>query len=522
MQSTKPKGMTSVITSDMKSVREIIDHGAKTHPDRLFLLATESGNKQCTWSELQSYSQQINALLDEENINQGETVSFILDNGYWTTLLLLGVMYSNRVILALNALSGSDALSYVTEHSNAKLIFASSKYQDKFASVFKELPNSTRIIETDENLGIKSGLSAISTPSETSAPSTDDIAILMYTSGTTGKPKGVLLSHRNVIAGGRNTAIAHDLSETDAGMCVLPLYHINAQMVSVMGALYSGGKLVVAPKFSASKFWHDMAKFECTWFSIVPTIISYLIENDAEGVSDGMMAKIKSQVRFGRSASAALSPAKHKAFEQRFGIHIVETMGLTETAAQILSNPMPPAESKYGSPGKAYGNEAKIINDDGTDAAKNNIGELMIRGDNVMQGYYKNPEVTAATFNADGWLHTGDLAYEDDDGFFFITGRLKELIIKGGENIAPREIDDILYGHPAVLEAAAFGIDDEHYGQEVMASVALCPGMEVSCDELMEMCVEKLGKYKAPKEILILAELPKGPSGKIQRLKLSA
>lgn len=504
----------------MQSVKEIIDHGAKTHPDRVFLLATESGGKQCTWAELQQTSQQISALLDIENIKEGETVSFILDNGYWTTLLLLGVMYSNRVILALNALSGPEALSYVTDHSDAKLIFASKKYQEKFASVFKLLPSSTRIIDTDEKDGLAIDLPAANI--NTRNPTADDIAILMYTSGTTGKPKGVLLSNKNVIAGGRNTAVAHKLDENDISMCVLPLFHINAQMVSVMGALYSGGQLVVAPKFSASKFWHDMAQYKCTWFSIVPTIISYLIEHNAEGVSDEKMADIKSAVKFGRSASAALSPAKHKVFEERFGIHIVETMGLTETAAQILSNPVPPETFKYGSPGTAYGNEAKIINDDGSDAPNNKIGELMIRGDNVMQGYYKNPKVTAETITADGWLHTGDLAYEDDDGFFFITGRLKELIIKGGENIAPREIDDILYTHPAVLEAAAFGIDDEHYGQEVMASVSLCPGMEASCEELLELCVKKLGKYKAPKEISILSELPKGPSGKIQRLKLSA
>ncbi len=504
----------------MQSVKEIIDRGAKNHPERLFLLATESGGKQCTWAELQQTSQQISTLLDNEGIKEGETVSFILDNGYWTTLLLLGVMYSNRVILALNALSGSEALAYVTDHSDAKLIFANKKYLEKFAAVFKQLPNSTHIIETDENDGLSVSLPHANING--SEPSEDDIAILMYTSGTTGKPKGVLLSNKNVIAGGRNTAVAHNIDETDIAMCVLPLFHINAQMVSVMGALYSGGQLVVAPKFSASKFWHDMAEYKCTWFSIVPTIISYLIEHDAEGVSDKKMSAIKSIVKFGRSASAALSPAKHKAFEDRFGIHIVETMGLTETAAQILSNPMPPAEFKYGSPGKAYGNEAKIINDDGSDAPINKIGELMIRGDNVMQGYYKNPEVTADTITQDGWLHTGDLAYEDEDGFFFITGRLKELIIKGGENIAPREIDDILYGHPAVLEAAAFGIDDEHYGQEVMASVALCPGMEVSCEELQDLCIEKLGKYKAPKNISIMDELPKGPSGKIQRLKLSA
>jgi len=504
----------------MQSLKEIIDQGAKAHPDRLFLLATESGGKQCTWKELQQASQQISALLDQENIKEGDTVSFILDNGYWTTLLLLGVMYSNRVILALNALSGSDALAYVTDHSDAKLIFANTKYQEIFASVFKQLPDSTRIIETDENNGLAIDLPTANTGGTN--PTEDDIAILMYTSGTTGKPKGVLLSNKNVIAGGRNTAVAHNIDDTDIAMCVLPLCHINAQMVSVMSTLYSGGQLVVAPKFSARKFWHDMAQYKCTWFSIVPTIISYLIENNAEGVSDEMMSEIKSTVKFGRSASAALSPAKHKAFEERFGIHIIETMGLTETAAQILSNPAPPAKFKYGSPGKAYGNEAKIINDDGSDAPSNKIGELMIRGDNVMQGYYKNPEVTAETITEDGWLRTGDLAYEDEDGFFFITGRLKELIIKGGENIAPREIDDILYGHPAVLEAAAFGIDDEHYGQEVMASVALCPGMEASCEELLELCVEKLGKYKAPKNISIMDELPKGPSGKIQRLKLSA
>ncbi len=152
----------------MQSVKEIIDHGAKIHPDRVFLLATESDNKQCTWAELQSTSQQIGALLDAENISEGETVSFILDNGYWTTLLLLGVMYSNRVILALNALSGPESLSYVTDHSDAKLIFANTKYQKKFSSVFKQLPSSSKIIDTDENLGIANGLVVSSTASNTS------------------------------------------------------------------------------------------------------------------------------------------------------------------------------------------------------------------------------------------------------------------------------------------------------------------------------------------------------------------
>jgi acyl-CoA synthetase (AMP-forming)/AMP-acid ligase II len=506
----------------MPTVRDIIDTGAMLHPDRPFLIATESVDQYLTWGDLQTHAKQIDALLDDENINTGETVAFLLDNGYWTTILLLSVMYSGRVMLALNALSGPEALNYVTDHSDAKLIFTNEAFTNKFESVFNQIPSTTKIIDTDETTGPNVIFPIVNEQKVLSKINDSSIAILMYTSGTTGKPKGVLLSHQNVIAGGQNTMNAHGLTDQDTALCVLPLYHINAQMVSVMGALVSNGKLVIARKFSTSKFWHDIANFECTWFSIVPTIISYLIEHSAEGVDEEIMASIKKQVRFGRSASAALSPTKHQKFEKSFGIHIIETMGLTETAAQILSNPMLPATIKYGSPGIAFGNEAMIMDDFGKQTSSGVIGELMIRGDNVMQGYYKNEAVTQETITKEGWLHTGDLAYEDEDGFFFITGRLKELIIKGGENIAPREIDDILYGHPAVLEAAAFGVDDEHYGQEVMAAVALCPGMTVSKEELLNLCIDKIGKYKSPKEISIIDELPKGPSGKIQRLKLTA
>jgi len=210
----------------------------------------------------------------------------------------------------------------------------------------------------------------------------------------------------------------------------------------------------------------------------------------------------------------------HKSFEELFGVPIVETMGLTETAAQILSNPLPPAAPKYGSPGKPYGNEAMILGEDGNPSPPGVPGELMIRGANVTKGYYKNPEATKAALEPDGWLHTGDLAMCDEEGFFFITGRLKELIIKGGENIAPREIDEALYDHPAVLEAAGFAMPDTRYGQEVMACVALKPGTSCSEDELSELLKQKLGAYKSPKRIFFMEALPKGPSGKIQRLKL--
>ena len=204
-----------------------------------------------------------------------------------------------------------------------------------------------------------------------------------------------------------------------------------------------------------------------------------------------------------------------------FNVKIIETMGLTETSAQILSNPMD--QYKHGSAGRPYGNEVKIIDDSGNYLAFGNIGELVIKGDNVLLEYFKNEEATAEAFNKDGYFLTGDLGVEDEDGFFFITGRKKELIIKGGENISPREIDDTLYKHNAVLEACTFGIKDENYGEEISACVFLKDNLFVNEEELLALCTADLGEYKTPSQIIFVDKpLPKGPSGKIQRLKIAS
>jgi acyl-CoA synthetase (AMP-forming)/AMP-acid ligase II len=195
-------------------------------------------------------------------------------------------------------------------------------------------------------------------------------------------------------------------------------------------------------------------------------------------------------------------------------------MGLTETAAPVFSNPPDPSKRKYGSPGQAVGNQAKIIDKEGNAVPRGTPGEIMIKGDNVMKGYYKDPEKTAEALEPDGWLHTGDLGYMDSDGFVFVKGRIKELIIKGGENISPREIDEALYKHPAVLDAAAVGIPDEHYGEEILCCCVLKPDCECTEEELRAHCRKHLGEFKTPKVIKVMDDLPKGPSGKIQRLKL--
>ncbi|MCB1800356.1 MAG: AMP-binding protein [Gammaproteobacteria bacterium] len=502
----------------MNTVNHYIDHGAEEQPDKPFLLVPESG-RVMSYAELRTLARGIAAQLDTLQLAPGEKVAFLLPNGYWTSALFLGVMYSGRVILPLNAVSGEAALSYVIEHSDCRVLLIDDDYASKFANVLARLPGHVRVISCSANDGPQ-WPEAAAGHVDPVPPSEDTEALLIYTSGTTGRPKGVLLSHRNVVAGGRNTMLAHQLGTTDRALCVLPLYHINAEMVTVMAPLVSGGSVVMPQRFSTSTFWDTAARHACTWFSVVPTIIAYLLEHaEREGFDRDALGGLP-YLRFGRSASAPLAPEMHRAFEDRFGVPIIETMGLTETAAQILSNPMPPAQAKYGSPGIAVGNEAKVVDEQGRNCAPGMPGELMIRGDNVMRGYYKNPEATAEALDSDGWLHTGDVAVRDEDGFFFITGRIKELIIKGGENIAPREIDEALYEHPAVLEAAGFGMPDQRYGQEVMACVALKPGMSCSEEELAELARARLGAFKSPKRVFIVDELPKGPSGKIQRLKL--
>ena len=226
-------------------------------------------------------------------------------------------------------------------------------------------------------------------------------------------------------------------------------------------------------------------------------------------------------LRFGRSASSPLSPDVHAAFETKFGVPIVETMGLTETAAQILSNPLPPGNRKIGSPGVAYGNEILIGDPVQKEVPRGQEGEVLVRGANVMRGYRNNEEATAASLTEEGWLRTGDLGRMDEDGYIFITGRLKELIIKGGENIAPREIDDVLYSHPDVIEAAAFAKPCDDYGQTVEAGVQIRDGAALTEADLLALCRSAVGAFKAPDRIYFLPELPKGPSGKIQRMKLA-
>lgn len=491
-----------------RSVRDLIDHRAQSTPDKVFVIDPADG-KSLTFAEIRNSCRSFAAKMAADGLQVGDAIAYAMGNGLEVVQVILGCLYGGYLATAINLVSGKATITHVLRHSGAKRVFVQPQTFEIVSEAQFDAQCEIDIVGFDASwfaMDTKQGLQC-----------TPDIdGLLMYTSGTTGVPKGVVHTHASLIAGGSNTAFAHKLTANDRGLCILPLYHINGFCVSLMGALVSGGSLILPKRFSVSTFWSQLRQYQCSWFSVVPTQISYLLH---EAKANGFDVTGLERLRFGRSASAPLSPDVQKSFETLFNIPIIETMGLTETAAQILSNPIEGIR-KIGSPGVAVGNEVMIADENLQQVENNSEGEVLVRGANVMRCYRNDKGSTNDALTNDGWLRTGDLGRMDEDGYFFITGRLKELIIKGGENIAPREIDDALYAHEDVVEAAAFGCPCENYGQKVEAAVMVTSGSDVTEKDLLEFCRKRLGPVKTPDKIHFLAELPKGPSGKIQRAKI--
>ena len=496
------------------TLAQIVAQHARAQPNATFLIAPET-NKNLSYGQFARAVSQLGEKLDSLAIQPGEHVGFLLHNGLHTTTLFIGIMALGRVVVPLNLLSQGAQLAYVLTHAKLRCVYVSAPYRatlfDAIARMDPRHANALEIIEVNED---EVPLSAqLFTPAPTLTPQSP--ALLMYTSGTTGQPKGALLTHGNLMHTARTVAQWHGLTPADRVLSSLPLYHINGQCVATLAPFVSGGSIVCPHKFSVSLWWDWVRTFKPTWINVVPTIIAYLLNAKSDSPQHF------SYLRFARSASAPLPPEQHHAFEKTFGIGVIEAMGMTECASMVFCNPQAPSQRKYGTPGLPCGVEAKVIDRNGDALPDGETGELCLRGENVMQGYFDAPEKTAEAFDTDGWLRTGDLGHRDADGFYFVTGRIKELIIKGGENIAPREIDEALLQHAAVLEAAAYGMPDQNYGQTIFAAVVLKESQFCEAAALIAHCAALIGKFKAPSEIRFVAELPKGPSGKVQRLKLA-
>ena len=499
----------------MTTLRDVIDRHAAAQPDAPFLFAPEPG-VELTYAGLRATARSLDAELAARGIRPGEVVSYMLPNGVAGASVFLGAMYGGYVVSPISLLAQDALIEHTLAHSATRIVFAAPEFVPRLEAIVARIGSRAIVRATSpDGLALSAGMAAAPTVALASAAP----AMLMYTSGTTGTPKGALLSHGNLVHAGRSVVAAHELTRADRVLSSLPLYHVNGQCIATLSPLVAGGSIVMPHRFSVSQWWPLVERYRPTWLNIVPTIIAYLLNGPDLTPAQAEACR---RIRFARSASAPLPPEHHRAFEARFGISVLEGMGLTECASVAFANPLDRGARKIGSPGRPLGMEARIVAPDGAELGTGERGEIELRGDNVMTGYHKDPEATARTLRPGGWLATGDLGYRDSDGFYFITGRLKELIIKGGENIAPREIDEALLKHPAVLEAAAVGIPDREYGPEILACVVLKPGAACAEADLRAHCLAELGRYKTPKVFRFLTELPKGPSGKVQRLKLAA
>lgn len=343
----------------------------------------------------------------------------------------------------------------------------------------------------------------------------EDIALVLHTSGTTSRPKRVPLSHANVTTSARTVADTYHLSESDVSLCVMPLFHVHGLVASALATLSTGGTVVFVPRFNPLSFWSIVRDQHVSWYSAVPTIHQLLLSRSREGNRPAGAE----QLRFIRSCSAALSPQTMSDIENRFGAPVLEAYGMTEAAHQMASNPLPPGVRQPGSVGVETGVEIAILNEKGDLLSPETRGEVSIKGHSVFSGYEENPEANATSF-ANGWFRTGDEGYLDKGGYLTLVGRIKELINRGGEKIAPREIDEVLCAHSAVAEAVSFAVPDRMYGEEVAAAVVLKSSATEA--ELVKHCKALLADFKIPKTIYILDSIPRTATGKIQRRLVAA
>ncbi|OTA70275.1 peroxisomal-coenzyme A synthetase [Hypoxylon sp. EC38] len=340
-------------------------------------------------------------------------------------------------------------------------------------------------------------------------PQPDDVALVLHTSGTTSRPKVVPLTHRNLTRTMKNIQATYQLTAKDRTMLVMPLFHVHGLLCALLATLYSGGSMIVPTKFSASDFWHDFITHGANWYTAVPTIHQILLKNPAPSPLP--------KIRFIRSCSSPLSPTVFHQLEEKFKAPVLEAYAMTEAAHQMTSNPLPPGKRKPGTVGLGQGVEVKILDDAGDEVPQGTEGEICIRGENVTKGYLNNPAANASSFTKGGFFRTGDQGKKDEDGYIIITGRIKELINKGGEKISPIELDNVLTRHPSVSEAVSFAIPDELYGQDIGVAVVLKSGAKLEEDELRAWVNEKLAKFKVPKKIYFTEVMPKTATGKIQR-----
>ncbi|HTQ20664.1 long-chain fatty acid--CoA ligase [Mycobacterium sp.] len=470
-------------------------HGSRT--------AIKLDDVELTYSALDEGSARVAGLLRAKGVRPGDRVGIMLPNSPYFALVYYGALRAGSVVVPMNVLLKSREVRFYLENSAAKVVFAWHEFASAAEAGATEAGAECVLVEPGE---FEELLASAEPAPDVVDRAPEDTAVILYTSGTTGTPKGAQLTHGNL---GRNCQIAQQLfsmTEQDAVFGGLPLFHAFGQSCALNTVVRAGACLTLLPRFDPAKALEIFDRDGVSVFAGVPTMYTALLHQASEH---------DVRLRVCVSGGAALPVEVLRGFEERFDCKLLEGYGLSETSA-IASFNHPDRERKPGSIGTPVeGVQMKIVDLHGAEVAQGEVGEIFIRGHNVMKAYWNRPEATAEAIDADGWFHSGDVGKVDEDGYFFIVDRMKDLIIRGGYNVYPREIEEVLYEHPAVREAAVIGIPHDELGEEVAAAVALKEGEQLSADELQAYVKSQVAAYKYPRTIWFVDELPKTPTGKI-------
>lgn len=451
------------------------------------------------------------AQLQGLGLGRGDRIALAMGNGPEMAIAFLAAATA-ATAAPLNPKYRSEEFAFYYEDTQAKaLIVAPGEAELARAALAPDMLLIEATAQADGSLALRPEPALLSA-ADFARP--DDVAMILHTSGTTSRPKRVPIRHCNLATSAANITATYALTAEDRALCVMPLFHIHGIVASLLSTLASGGTVICPPGFDGLKFWSWVEDFRPTWYSAVPTMHQMLLTRA------GRNAAIigAHPFRFIRSSSAPLPPVVMERLEASFNAPVLESYGMTEASHQMSSNPLPPAPRKAGSVGVGVGVAVAIMDEAGLLLPQGAKGEVVVRGGNVVDGYENNPEANATAFS-NGWFRTGDQGYLDADGYLCLTGRLKELINRGGEKISPLEIDDVLLRHPAVAEALSFAVPHKTLGEEVHAAVVLKG--EASERELREHCAQTLADFKVPRQIHVLEALPRGATGKLQRISMA-
>ncbi len=500
------------------TILDLLCEAARRHPDAPALLAPSRAS--LTYEGLRQQAVETAFGLRGVGIGAGDRVAVVLPNGPEMAAAAVAVA-SAAVCAPLNPAYGAEEFRFYLTDLQAKALLLPAGQDGPARTVAADLGIACLDVRWDEKEAAGrfrfAADESMSGDGGSRPPGTDDIALVLHTSGTTSRPKIVPLTHGNLCSSARNISRSLQLSAQDRCLNVMPLFHIHGIVAALFASLAAGGSVACTPGYRDGKFLPWLDEFDPTWTTAVPSMYQAILAELARAPA-GSAAK---RLRFARSSSAPLPPAVMRELEAALQAPVIEAYGMTEAAHQMASNPLPPATRKPGSVGVAAGPELAIMNEEGVLLPTGKTGEIVIRGDNVMHGYGSNPEANAKAFTA-GWFRTGDQGFMDAEGYVFLTGRLKEIINRGGEKVSPREIDEALLEHPAVGQAVAFAMQHETLGEDIAAAVVLRPGAKETGEQIRAFLFGRLAEFKIPSQLVIVDAIPKGATGKVQRIGLEA